>query len=123
MKPLYFSFTVLGFAAVLSFAGLRPALANDSTPDTSNSSDSGTSSNPNQDARREMMKKAFAQLDLTDAQKKQMAEIHQNVSDPAERRQQIMAVLTPDQKAKLAAMIKAHREANQSSSSSGTSQN
>jgi Spy/CpxP family protein refolding chaperone len=59
-------------------------------------------------------KAAFAQLGLTDAQKAQIKQIRASTQPGQERRQQIMAVLTPEQKVKLAAMIK-ESSANQGS--------
>jgi len=121
MKPLSFSFAVVGFAGVLTLGGFGPARADDTAPaattsgSATNSSDSGDLSSAQQE-RREKMKEAFQQLDLTDAQKQQMAQIRQNVTDPKERRQQIIAVLTPDQKAKLVELIKAQRDASQADS-------
>ena len=61
----------------------------------------------------EKFKAAMEKLDLTEAQKAQIKQIHATVTDKKERRQQIMAVLTPDQKQKLMEMIKEHREAAQ----------
>ena len=46
---------------------------------------------------------------LTDAQKDRIKQIRATVTDRKERRQQIMAVLTPDQKAKLKELIQEHR--------------
>ena len=59
--------------------------------------------------RGEKWKQAFAQLDLTEAQKTQIKQIRASTSPGKERRQQIMAVLTPAQKEKLVSMIKASR--------------
>ncbi len=61
--------------------------------------------------RSEKMKAAMEQLDLTDAQKTQIKQIRSNTQPGRERRQQIMAVLTPDQKQKLIAMLKQARAA------------
>jgi Spy/CpxP family protein refolding chaperone len=54
-------------------------------------------------------KEAFAQLDLTDAQKAQIKQIRANTQPGKERRQQIMGVLTPEQKQKLIGMFKDYR--------------
>jgi Spy/CpxP family protein refolding chaperone len=54
-------------------------------------------------------REAFAKLDLTEAQKQQIQQIRTSTSPGKERRQQIMAVLTPAQKEKLVAMFKAYR--------------
>ena len=57
------------------------------------------------------MKQAFEQLDLSNAQKAQIQQIRANTSRGKDRRHQIMAVLTPDQKAKLVSLIKARKAA------------
>ena len=49
------------------------------------------------------------QLDLTDDQKAQIKHIRWTVTDREDRRKQILAVLTPEQKAKLKQMIREHR--------------
>jgi len=59
--------------------------------------------------RAEKMRAALEQLDLTDAQKQQIKQIRTTTQPGKERRQQIMAVLTPDQKQKLIAMLKDYR--------------
>jgi Spy/CpxP family protein refolding chaperone len=59
--------------------------------------------------RAEKMRAALEQLDLTDAQKQQIKQIRATTQPGKERRQQIMAVLTPDQKQKLIAMLKDYR--------------
>jgi Spy/CpxP family protein refolding chaperone len=51
----------------------------------------------------------LAQLDLTDAQKAQIKQIVQGTTDKKERRQQIRAILTPDQKIKLRQLIRERR--------------
>lgn len=61
--------------------------------------------------RAEKWKAAFEQLDLTDVQKTQIQQIRANTQAGPERRQQIMAVLTPDQKQKLIGMLKQARAA------------
>jgi len=58
----------------------------------------------------EKLKAALAQLNLTDDQKAKIKDIFTNVTDRKERRQQIAAVLTPDQKEKLKQMIQERRE-------------
>ena len=59
------------------------------------------------------MRQAFQQLNLTDAQMAQIKQIRSTVPAGKERRQQVMAVLTPDQKAKLMEFLKEHRGARQ----------
>jgi Spy/CpxP family protein refolding chaperone len=54
-------------------------------------------------------KQALEQLNLSDGQKQQIKQIVDNSQPGKERRQQIMAVLTPDQKQQLVSLIKEHR--------------
>jgi Spy/CpxP family protein refolding chaperone len=53
---------------------------------------------------------ALAELDLSDDQKTKIQGIMSSMPAGRERRRAIAAVLTPDQKAKLKELIKAHRE-------------
>jgi Spy/CpxP family protein refolding chaperone len=46
------------------------------------------------------MQQILSQLNLTDAQKQQIDQIRQTVTDRRERHEEIMKVLTPDQQAK-----------------------
>ena len=59
--------------------------------------------------RAEKMKAALEQLNLSDAQKQQIQQIRASTQPGKERRQQIMAVLTPDQKQKLISMLQQYR--------------
>jgi Spy/CpxP family protein refolding chaperone len=52
---------------------------------------------------------AFAQLDLSDSQKQQIKQIRTNTQAGPDRRHQIMAVLTPDQKQKLMTILQQAR--------------
>jgi Spy/CpxP family protein refolding chaperone len=90
------------------------AFAQDATNTTAGSSGAG------QGQRMEQWKEAFAKLDLSEAQKQQIEQIRSTVTDRKERREQIMAVLTPEQKRKLMQMIAAHRGSAQSGTASGT---
>jgi Spy/CpxP family protein refolding chaperone len=90
------------------------------------SADSTTTTTPataapsaTQQQRAEKFKAALEKLNLTDAQKDQIKQIRASVTDRRERRQQIMAVLTPDQKEKLKEMIKERWEATQSGATAG----
>lgn len=56
-------------------------------------------------------KEVFAQLHLSEAQKAQIKQIRASTQPGKERRRQVMAVLTPEQKSKLVAMIKGFRAA------------
>jgi Spy/CpxP family protein refolding chaperone len=90
-----------------------PALfAQDAGSDTSSSgtsAGSGDTSGAGNGQRGGKWKEAFQKLDLTEAQKEQIKQIRTSTSPGKERRQQIMAVLTPAQKEKLVAMIKSNR--------------
>jgi Spy/CpxP family protein refolding chaperone len=81
------------------------------------SGSTGASASQGQDQRMAKWKAAFDQLDLTDAQKNQIKQIRSSVTDKQQRRQQIMAVLTPEQKQRLFQMIKDNRGAAQSGTS------
>jgi len=59
-------------------------------------------------------KEAMAQLDLTDAQKAQIKQIRATVTDRTARRQQILALLTPEQKSRLSQLLLARRSGAQS---------
>ena len=72
-----------------------------------------------QGQRMEKFKAALEQLGLTDAQKAQIKQIRATVTDRRERRQQIMAVLTSNQKEKLRQMIMDHRDAAAAGDASG----
>lgn len=80
--------------------------ANDASPGTMN--DQGSASSPN-GQRGQHMRQMFAQLGLTDAQKQQIQQIRQTVTDRQQRREQIMSVLTPDQRAKLEQLRAEHK--------------
>lgn len=80
------------------------------TPSTGSTNPGGTCTQGQGQGR---LKAALAQLDLSDAQRQQIKQIRSTVTDRKERRQEIMALLTPDQKAKLVAMIQARRNASQ----------
>ena len=91
--------------AALMMAAPRMGLADTTAPATA----SGADTNSAQGARLERLKVALAELNLTDDQKAQIKHIRWTVTDREERRQQILAVLTPEQKAKLKQMIQEHR--------------
>jgi Spy/CpxP family protein refolding chaperone len=71
-----------------------------------------------QDQGPERLREAVAALDLTDAQKEQIKQIRANTPAGKERRQQILAVLTPEQKARLRQLILEHRDATQAGGAS-----
>lgn len=99
-------------SSVLALALLSsPVLfAQDATPDTpSSDTPVGTGDTSGGAQRGGKWREAFEKLDLSDAQKEQIKQIRTSTSPSKERRQQIMAVLTPAQKERLVAMIKAHR--------------
>jgi Spy/CpxP family protein refolding chaperone len=75
-------------AIVLSFFTLGPTLkAQDATNSTS--------------ATGQQRRELIQQLDLSDAQKAQIKQIRQSTPKGKERREAIMAILTPEQKAQL----------------------
>jgi len=88
-----------------------PAIAqtDDSTSPSQTTPSDGTNTGVDASQRRERIKEAFAQLNLTDEQKQQIKQIRQTVSDKTQRRQQIMAVLTLDQKQKLRQFFQQYR--------------
>jgi len=110
MKTRLFPVVILVTAVIM--APLPVILADDdmtsgpSEPATGSTSGTGTGAQGERGAR---WKAVFAQLDLTEAQKAQIKQIRANFPAGKERRQQIMAVLTPDQKAKLAQMLQQYR--------------
>jgi Spy/CpxP family protein refolding chaperone len=101
------------FLCLVLAAVAVPAVADEtsslSTQPSTATPATGSTAPEGQGQRMERLKAALAQLDLTDAQKEQIKQIRGSVTDRKERRQQIMAVLTPDQKAKLVAMWQAHK--------------
>jgi Spy/CpxP family protein refolding chaperone len=79
-------------------------------PSTSAPSDGSTNGAAGEQGQRgERWKAALAQLNLSDAQKEQIKQIRATVTDRKERRQQVLAVLTADQKAQLKALWQARR--------------
>ncbi len=54
-------------------------------------------------------KAVFEQLDLSEAQKEQIKQIRASTQPGKERRQQIMAVLSPEQKQKLVSLLQEYR--------------
>jgi Spy/CpxP family protein refolding chaperone len=100
MKTSHHCLYLIGSA--LALLPLQTVLA-DSTTATTQATSSGC-----QNGRKEHLKKALASLDLTDAQKEQIKQIRAGGADRKERFEQILAVLTPDQKAKLRELRKEH---------------
>jgi len=86
-----------------------PVLFAQSAGNTNAASATAPSENAGNGQRAEKLKAALEQLDLTDAQKQQIKQIRANTDPGKERRQQIMAVLTPDQKQKLISMLQEYR--------------
>jgi Spy/CpxP family protein refolding chaperone len=112
MKTSILLLFVIG--AALSFLSPRTVLADNPAP--ADSTTAGSSDGQGQ--REERWKAAIAALDLTDAQKLQIKQIRSTVTDKKERRQQIMAVLTPEQKEKLRQMFEQYRKADGGTASS-----
>jgi Spy/CpxP family protein refolding chaperone len=107
-------FLLLVISAV-SFAA-TPVAADDTAASGQTATSSGSTSSAgasteasSQGQKLERFKQVLATLDLTDAQKEQIKQIRTGTTDRQERHQQIMGILTPDQKAKLLEMIKEHR--------------
>ena len=105
MKNPLFCLLALGIGLVS--APVSVAKADDTTNLAAGPTNGAAATSP-QGERGEKLKEAIDQLDLTDAQKQQIKTIRANTSPGKERRQQIMAVLTPEQKEKLKAMIQQH---------------
>jgi len=106
-------------SAMLTTFAIQPAAADDSTTASGQAGSSGTPANSGTDGgaraqRIERIKEAFAQLDLTDAQKDQIKQIRASVTDRRERFVQILNVLTPDQKAKLRELRRQYHSGSQS---------
>jgi Spy/CpxP family protein refolding chaperone len=113
MKSFFLCLFLVG--SVLTTASLRMAVADDATAPATGSTNasSGTAPAEGQGERFEKLKAALAQLDLSDAQKEQIKQIRATVTDRKERRQEIFAVLTPEQRTKLWQMIQEHRNQTQ----------
>ena len=116
MKTSFLS--VLVISVTLAMRPSQRAMADDNTlsgQSISSADTTGTNAaGDGQGQRLERLKEVLAQLDLTDAQKTQIQQIRSTVPAGHERRQEILAVLTPDQKTKLRELIQAHRNAAQS---------
>jgi len=101
--------SLLSLAAVLVFAS-TPLLFAQTSASTNAPAATAPSDDTGKGQRAEKLKAALDQLDLTDAQKQQIQQIRGNTQPGKERRQQIMAVLTPDQKQKLKSIFQQSRE-------------
>jgi len=115
MKTSFLALFLAG--AALAIIPSQIVLADDDSTTSSTSPSTGSTNsgdNGEQGQRAERFKQVLAQLDLTDAQKAQIKQIFTTVTDRKERRQQIVAVLTPDQKAKLREIIQERRSETQS---------
>ena len=106
-----------------------PALCDDTSnlsadPSTSAPADGSTNGAAGEQGQRgERWKAALAQLNLSDAQKAQIKQIRATVTDRKERRQQVLAVLTPEQKAQLKTLWQEHRAQTGTGQAAGTGQN
>jgi len=101
-------------ASVLALALLSsPALfAQDATvPASPSGPPSGAGETPAGGGQGGKWREAFEKLNLTDAKKSQIKQIRASTTPGKERRQQIMAVLTPAQKEQLLAMFKVNQGA------------
>ena len=101
--------SLLSLAFVLTLVPL-PSLFAQTSVSTNAPSATAPSGDDGNGQRREKLKAALDQLNVTEAQKQQIQQIISSTQPGKERRQQIMAVLTPDQKQKLVAMLKERRE-------------
>jgi len=99
---------LLCLCAVL-VASPQSVRADDTTPPSQAPPSDGSNADAVKAQRQERIREAFAQLDLTDDQKQQIREIRQTVTDIPERRRQIWAVLTPEQKQKLIELLPGFR--------------
>jgi Spy/CpxP family protein refolding chaperone len=106
MKITLLSFLLVG--AALTALPLQTASGDDTTTPGQNPPSSGspnsddTAPAPKTHARHSGHRRhLFAQLNLSDAQKTQIKQIKATVTDHKERRHQIMALLTADQRARL----------------------
>ena len=102
--------SLLSLALVFTLAS-SPALFAQSSGSTNAPSATAPSGGDGNGQRGEKLKAALEQLNLSDAQKQQIKQIRANTQPGKERRQQIMAVLTPDQKQKLISMLQEYRAA------------
>ena len=95
--------------AALAAIPLQAVLADDgapagqSTPSDGPDASSGNATTGQHDHPR--LRKLFTKLDLSDAQKERIKQIRGGVTDRKERREEILNVLTPEQKAKLRELI------------------
>ena len=102
------SILFLSFALVIASAPVLFAQdTGSSTSPTATPADGNRTSGDGQHTGK--WKAVFGQLDLTDAQKSQIKQIRANTQPGPDRRQQIMAVLTPDQKQKLISLLKEYQ--------------
>jgi Spy/CpxP family protein refolding chaperone len=97
--------------AILATASLEIFAADDTTTTAPASGSATTTGAKGQKGER--WRAAFEQLSLTDEQKTRIQQIRTSVTDRKERRQQIMGVLTPDQKTKLKDLIRESRSSEQ----------
>jgi Spy/CpxP family protein refolding chaperone len=105
--------------ATLAISPLQTVRADDSSTQTDNTGDlsagapsTGSQSGAEPGERGGKWREAFARLGLSDTQKAQIRQIRASTSPGKERRQQIMAVLTPDQKEKLRQMVQSYKAQN-----------
>jgi len=115
MKTSFLS--LLLASAALTAIPAQTILAQDNSTSGPTSLSGGSTNNGGTDEQGRRFgpfRRLLAQLDLTEAQKAQIKQIFLTVTDPKERRQEIVAVLTPEQKARLRELIKQHRENDQS---------
>ena len=101
----------------------RNAQADDNAPPSQSVPSDGTNTGTDASQRREHIKEAFAQLNLTDEQKQQIRHIRQTVTDKVQRQQEVMAVLTPEQRQKLRQLFQQYRSNYGGASAANTGDN
>jgi Spy/CpxP family protein refolding chaperone len=110
---------LLCLCAVL-MAAPQFALADDgATTPTQSAPTEGGNGGGGQAEKLQHLKDAMAQLDLTDTQKQQIKQIRATVTDKTQRRQQVMAVLTPEQKQKLIQILMQYRNSGGATAGTG----
>jgi len=84
-------------------------LADDDTAPSQTTPAEGSNSGTDAGQRRVNLREILAQLNLTDEQKQQIKQIFQTAPAGPQRRQQLIAVLTPPQKEKLRQLLQQGR--------------
>jgi Spy/CpxP family protein refolding chaperone len=99
--PLFLLGVVFSFQTVLADGTTASAAPSSDSTNSAATTTGGT--------RAERLKGFLAKLDLTDAQKTQIKQIRATTTERKERRREIWAVLTPEQRTKLKALRAEHK--------------